>query len=112
MDGRARTPEELETLLEDAYVLRDAKAVALLHEQGALVARRPELQARGREEIARAAADSWQRGATFVAEPCQVLQAGTTALIIGARAVSVARLAPGGAWRYAIVRLEPKEGEA
>ena len=92
-------------------MLRDAKAVARLHEQGALVARRRGLEARGREEITRAAVDSWQRGATFLAEPRQVLQAGTTALIIGARAVSVARLARGGAWRYAIVRLEPKEGE-
>lgn len=109
MDCGPRTPEELETLLEDAYVVRDAEAVASLYEDGAVVARPHAGQARGPQEIARAAADAWGRGAAFVAAPEHVVQARSTALVVGPRSVSVARRGPDGAWRYAIALMEIDE---
>ena len=36
MDAGARTPEELETLLEDAFVLHDHQALAELFQPGAM----------------------------------------------------------------------------
>ena len=38
MPAGARTPEELETLLEDAFVLHDPQALAELFQPGALLA--------------------------------------------------------------------------
>ena len=50
----ARTPEELETLLEDAFVVRDRDALAQLFEDGAvLVAGGGRPEARGGSQIAR-----------------------------------------------------------
>ncbi len=46
MGQRARTPEELETLLEDAFVIRDREAVAELFEHGAVLGDGPR-EARG-----------------------------------------------------------------
>ena len=37
MGGGARTPEDLETLLEDAFVLRSGEAMAELFEDGAVL---------------------------------------------------------------------------
>ena len=37
MTGGARTPEDLETLLEDTFVLRDGEAIAELFEDGAVL---------------------------------------------------------------------------
>ena len=57
--GAHRTPEELETLLEDAFVLRDHAALAALFEAAAVLVdgRRP--AGRGGEAIARAALAMW-----------------------------------------------------
>ena len=49
----ARTPEELETLFEDAFVIRDREALAQLFEKGAVLVAGDGPQARGGEEIAR-----------------------------------------------------------
>ncbi len=62
MRARARTPEELETLLEDAFVVRDDKALAPLFEDDAvLVTGDGPREARGGEEIARFATAMWDR---------------------------------------------------
>jgi ketosteroid isomerase-like protein len=109
VSGGPRTPEELETLLEDAHVLRDAAAVARLYEEDAVVADHGGVHARGPDEIARATADGWERDGTFVAALRHVVQARATALVIGARRVSVAHRGPDGAWRYAIALVELDE---
>lgn len=109
VSGGARTPEELETLLEDAHVLRDAEAVARLYEEDAVVAGRRGIHALGPEAIARATAEGWERGATFVAAPRRVVQARATAVVIRARGLSVAHRGSDGAWRYAIALVEPDE---
>jgi ketosteroid isomerase-like protein len=103
MRATAHTPEELETLLEDAFVLRDRRALAELFDDGALlVAGDGQREARGDAEIAQAAAVMWEGEWTYLAEPRQVLQARDTALVLAKRGINVVRRGSDGAWRYAI----------
>jgi hypothetical protein len=107
---RARTPEELETLLEDAFVIRDPEALAELFEDGAVLAAGDGTrEARGGEKIEHLAAAMWERDRTYLAEPRRVLQARDTALVIGARSTNVIRRGSDGAWRYAIALLSLEE---
>ncbi len=102
----AHTPEELETLFEDAFVIRDRKALAELFEDGALlVAGGGAREARGGDEIARLASDIWGRNGTYLADPRQILQARNTALIVAKRSINVVHRGSDGAWRYAIALL-------
>jgi hypothetical protein len=102
----ARTPEELETLLEDAFVIRDGQALAELFEDGAvLVAGEGARQARGGDEIARLAREMWERNRTYLADPRLVLQARNTGLVVTKRGLNVVRRGGDGAWRYAIALL-------
>jgi hypothetical protein len=99
----ARTPEELETLFEDAFVLRDPGALASLFEPRALlVAGGVTGEVRGSEEIARSASALWSRDLTYVADPLRVLQARDLALVLATQGTSVVRRGADGAWRYAI----------
>jgi hypothetical protein len=99
----ATTPEELEQLLEDTIVLRDAAGLAPLFGDGAVLALADAPgDARGREEIARLVATQWQLGRTYVAHPGRVIQARDTALVVGDRGLHVTRREPDGCWRYAI----------
>ena len=106
MRPAARTPEELETLFEDALLVRDRAAVADLFEDGAvIVAGGTSRQARGRDEIALFATQIWAREPTYLADPHRVLQARDTALVVAPRAINVVRRAGDGTWRYAIALL-------
>jgi hypothetical protein len=106
MRAGARTPEELETLFEDAFVIRDREGLAALFEDGAVLAAGEGLrEARGGEEIEHLAAAMWERDRTYLAEPRRVLQARDTALVIGVRSINVIRRGRDGAWRYAIALL-------
>jgi ketosteroid isomerase-like protein len=106
MEPGARTPEELETLFEDAFVARDAEAVGAMFADGAVLVCGPgDRQARGAEEIARLAAALWDGDAAYVAEPRRVVQARDTALVLGTGGVSVHRRGRNGGWRYAIALL-------
>lgn len=98
----ARTPEELETLLEDAFVTRDAEALAALFEGRAVFVAGDQQPVRGGEAIARLAAALWERDRTYVASPRRVVQARELALILGEGAVNVARRDGDGDWRYVI----------
>jgi hypothetical protein len=103
----ARTPEELETLFEDAFVIRDSDALAHLFEDGALLATcHGPLEARGPEEIAHLAAAMWERNRTYLADPRRVLQARETALVLSERSINVLRRGRDGTWRYAITLLD------
>jgi hypothetical protein len=102
-DGGGKTPEELETLLEDALVLRDADAVAQLFEDGSLlVAGEAGWQLTGHEELLRVAAQLCDRPRAYVAAPRRVFQSRDTALLIGDGVINVARRGQDGAWRFAI----------
>ena len=81
MAERARTPEELETLLEDAVVLGDREAIAALFEDGAEI---PPLA-----------------GELVVTRPVRVRQRGDLALVLGYD-TKVLRRGADGAWRCAL----------
>ena len=67
-------------------------ALAELFGDGAvLVTGRPPREARGGEAIARIAAELWEPGATYVADPERVLQARDTALVLARHGISVMR---------------------
>ena len=102
----ARTPEELETLLEDAFVIRDGEALAELFEDGALlVAQEGAREARGGDEIAQLVREMWERNRTYLADRPRVLQARNTGLVVTQRGINVVRRGTDGAWRYAIALL-------
>ena len=61
--------------------------------------------ARGRDEISRLVTAVWEGNRTYVAEPCRVVQARDTALVVADRAINVACRGSDGAWRYAIALL-------
>lgn len=102
MGQLARTPEELSTLLEDAFLLRDPDAIADLFERHALLLVDGGCrQARGHNEIATVAGAIWASDRTYLATPGPVIRARDTALLLGP-APGVARRARDGSWRYAI----------
>jgi ketosteroid isomerase-like protein len=106
MRPRARTPEELDALVEDAFVLRDRRALAALFENDALLVDAGAGQARGAGEIASWATETWKRGRTYVAAEPRVLQAGDTALVLTPDGIAVATRRHGNrTWRYAIALL-------
>lgn len=103
MSQGARTPEELDALFEDAFVLRDARVLASLFEPRALLAAsRMAGEARGSEAIERSAAELWSRDLTYVADPRRVIQARDLALVLGTQGTSVVRRGRDRVWRYAI----------
>jgi hypothetical protein len=113
MQQGARTPEELETLFEDAFVVRDGVALAELFEDGAVLGGAPG-EARGSLQIGRLAAAMWEREYSYLADPGRVVQARDTALVLGRQGINVVRRRGDGSWLYAIALLDkyPNEGEA
>src|ERR671931_2752455 len=99
MGSAARTPEELETLFEDAFVVRDGAALAALFDDGAvLVADGASGEARGGEAIADSASALWAADRTYLAEPRRVVQVRDTALVVGPGGINVVRRGRDGAW--------------
>lgn len=106
----AMTPEELEAMLEDAFIVKDAVAAAELFEEAALlVDGRASSEVRGRPDIARAITSIWDES-TYVADPNRVLQADDLAVSLG-RNVNVLRRRPDGVWRLAIAMLRNDKKE-
>jgi hypothetical protein len=107
MPAGAGTPEELETLLEDAFVLHDQQALAQLFHPGAMLVVGAGLpEARGRRQIAHLAAQLWDPQRLYLADPQRVLQVRDTALVLAGRAINVVRRGDDGFWRYAISLLD------
>ena len=99
----ARTPEELDTLVEDAFVLRDGAQLRGLFDDGAvLAATRDGPEARGAHAIGCIAAALWSRDCTYVGGAARVLEARGTALVIATSAIHVARRDRDGTWRLVI----------
>lgn len=101
----ARTPEELETLLEDVLMIGDREELAGLFEDGALLITSNGTAARGGTEIAGLALATWHGSRSYVADPQQVLQARDIALIVTDQGINVMRRGHDGAWRYVIALL-------
>jgi hypothetical protein len=108
----ARTPEELETLLEDALLLRDSAMLGALFDEGAVFVAGDEPSIRGGETIARRALALWDGERTYVANPQHVLQARDLALVVAERGIAVMRRGSDDAWRYAIALLATDEETA
>ncbi len=109
MSAGARTPEELEVLLEDTLLLRDPHTLAALFEAGAVLVTGGERPARGGEAIAQLALATWDSDHSYLADPRGVMQARDLALIVAAQGIHVVRRGSDGAWRYAIVRQSVKD---
>lgn len=106
-----RTPEDLETLLEDALLLADPEAVAALFDPGAVLIAGDDRLARGGAMIAHHALATWQGERSYVASPRRVAQAQDIALIAAERSLNVLRRSRDGIWRYAIVMVFADEKE-
>ncbi|MDQ3572788.1 MAG: nuclear transport factor 2 family protein [Actinomycetota bacterium] len=107
MSKGARTPEELETLFEDAFVTGDPDSMAALFEDSALLVTGGNSgEARGSEAIARLTAAMLRLRLTYFADPKRVLQASDTALVLADGGINVVRRDADGVWRYAISLLE------
>lgn len=103
MTQGASTPEELELLLEDGFLLGDRRAlVDLFALDGVLCDGARTLEGRGRDGIGRAAAALCARGFSYLASARCLLQSGDTALMVGGSAINVIRRGPDRRWRYAI----------
>jgi ketosteroid isomerase-like protein len=103
MRSIARTPEELESLFEDALVVRDHDAVCDLFESGAVLVRGDEHPTRGGEGIAERALAMWTDGNSYIADPLRIIQSGEIALILARNGVNVAMRSRDCAWKYVIV---------
>ena len=80
MTAGARTPEELDALLEDAFVQRDRSVTDTLFDDRAVLVESGGLEARGGVAIAATIAELWRRNRIYVARPGQVLRTHDTAL--------------------------------
>ena len=106
----AHSPEELETLFEDAFVMCDPEGLGALYEEGAvLVSGAGGPEARGGEAIGQAVAALWGDGRAYVGGSRHVLQARDTALVVADAGVHVLRRAADGGWRVAISLLDLEE---
>jgi ketosteroid isomerase-like protein len=102
MTAGARTPEELDMLLEDAFVQRDRAVLDGVFDDAAVLMDAAGTPARGSDAIGRALAELWGRDRTYIAGARQVLQARDTALIAGDAGIHVLRRGDDGTWRAAI----------
>lgn len=102
----ARTPEELETMLEDACLLRDRATLADLFEPAAVLrtAGSPR-QLCGREQIKDFITRLAENQGSYLADRGTVLQTQDTALIVTGHAINVVRRRRNGTWRYTILFL-------
>ena len=102
----AMSPEELETLLEDACLVGDLDALADLFEDDAVLGFPNRSQpVTGRGEITELINDLRAGGVTYLARRPAVVQTGSLALIINGAAVHVVRRSSSG-WRYLISWLD------
>jgi hypothetical protein len=106
MGPGARTPDELDTLFEDAVVLRDRDAITELFEPRAVLrAEGTTRSVRGAVRIAGFVTAMWRQERTYLSGPHEVLQADDTALVVGGSGTSVARRGTDGRWRFVISKV-------
>lgn len=102
----ALSPEELETLLEDALVLQDVAEVAALFEDGGVLVDGSG-RVHGRHQVAHVLAQH-----DYVASPRSVTLVSNVAIVVGSRTINVSCRVEGGGWRLvaAIVTTTPQSG--
>jgi hypothetical protein len=102
MNPGSKTPEELETLLEDAFVLRDCVALADLFEDRSVLLESAGTGRLAQEAIAIAAEEVWETVDRYLGGRHRIFKSRDTALLVGDGAINVARRGDDGAWRFAI----------
>ena len=107
MSTGGQTPEELEALLEDAFVLRDGRGLADLFEDRGVLLSDAGTETFGREAIALAAEQAWEMVDRYLAGTRRIFQSRDTALLVGDGAINVARRGRDRSWRFAISLLGP-----
>lgn len=106
MDG-GLTPEELETLLEDAILLGDADAVTGLFQPGGVLVVDTEGELRGQPQVPEAPSALRRHRPGYLATPRRVVRVRDMALMLGPDVVNLANRGNDGTWRYAICVLLP-----
>jgi hypothetical protein len=107
MTAGAYTPEELETLFEDAFFMRNHVQLCALFDDGGLMAASGAVQvSRGAEAIGQAVAELWDQQPRYVPARRRVLQARDTALVVSDAGLHVARRGADRYWRVAICLLD------
>lgn len=106
----ARTPEDLDTLLEDALLMRCDGALADLFTEDAVLAVDHRSPARGRWEAVRLAMATWESDHSYVASPLRVVLSRDLALVVSDHSINVARRNAAGDWQYVIVLKRDDEG--
>jgi ketosteroid isomerase-like protein len=106
MRAGARTPEELDTLIEDAFLQRDRAALEDLFDEGAVLMNVDGVPTDGRDAIGHTLTESWDRQCTYVARTRHVLQVGDTALVVADAGIHVLRRGGDGAWRASLSLLD------
>jgi hypothetical protein len=110
MSAVVSSPDELVTLLEDAFVMRRPDDVAALFEPNAVLAVRVGehvSEARGRPAIADIAGSIWARDATFIPDPNATILAGGRALLVGPTLIAVLHRGREKAWRLELGLMTP-----
>lgn len=110
MTRGAQSPEELDSLLEDAILLGDADAIAALFtHHGAFAASGMAPVCRGSEMID--VLSSWtEHGHGYIGGSAHVVRSRRTALVIGESAINVVRRGRNGMWRFAICLVPNTDG--
>jgi hypothetical protein len=102
------TPEELETMLEDAFLTWEYAVLSELFEKGAVVLARPDHRpARGIGAVTRRVVTTWEQGSTLSAVPGPLCGRGDTALDFGDETLAVMRRGGDRRWRYSICVFSP-----
>lgn len=102
----ASTPEDLESLLEDAFLIGTADTFLGLFDSGAVFSASASSEARGGEQIAQLASAIRDRGYAYIADSGRVLQARDTCLVLSEQAINVMQRGGDRRWRYAISVLD------
>ena len=84
MTALARTPDDLDTLLEDASVLGDPASFRALYDENALLVDPWGREARGADEITHAFRTLRSRDGAYVACSSRVVRNGDSALVVAA----------------------------
>ena len=107
MSALARTPDELDALLEDASVLDDPASFRALFDERALLVDPWGREARGADAIAGAFREIRSREGAYVACSSRVLRNGDSALVVADGGIHVMRRTRGRVWRVTISLLDP-----
>lgn len=99
----ARTPEELETLLEDGVMLGDHKGLTALLEDAAVLVVTNAPPARGQGAIRRLVLATWDEARPYLAACQRIVQTRDIVLIVTEHGTNVARCDRDGTWRYVIL---------